>query len=144
MRTEETIEQWLQNLYSNKPRFTKKFSSRFYKLKHGKIVPCIAASTECVRASFFETPEFLPISLSKQIARTYGTRHRAAIGITEATDGICLVVSEERGTVAMVQLGEIVPVADANELRQLLTEELERSASKLKADAPAPGATHAS
>ncbi|NCG19800.1 MAG: TIGR00159 family protein [Rhodobacterales bacterium] len=87
---------------------------------------------------------FLPISLSKQIARTYGTRHRAAIGIPEATDGICLVVSEERGTVAMVHLGEIVPVADANELRQLLTEELERSASKLKADAPAPGATHAS
>ncbi len=73
---------------------------------------------------------FLPISLSKQIARTWGTRHRAAIGITEVTDGICLVVSEERGTVAMVHQGEIVPVADANELRQLLTEHLERSPSK--------------
>jgi catalase (peroxidase I) len=63
VRTEETIEQWLQNLYSNKPRFTKKFSSRFYKLKHGKIVPFIAASTEEVKASFFQKPEYLPISL---------------------------------------------------------------------------------
>lgn len=69
---------------------------------------------------------FLPISLSKQIARTYGTRHRAAIGFTEDTDAICLVVSEERGTVAIVQDGEVVPVADANDLRQLLQEGLER------------------
>ena len=63
VRTEETIEQWLQNLYSNKPRFTKKFSSRFYKLKHGKIVPFIATSTESVKASYFQTPEYIPISI---------------------------------------------------------------------------------
>lgn len=65
---------------------------------------------------------FLPISLSKDIARTWGTRHRAAIGVTEETDGICLVVSEERGTVAIVAGGEIIPVADANDLRQRLAE----------------------
>jgi len=68
---------------------------------------------------------FLPISLSKDIARTWGTRHRAAIGITEVTDGLCLVVSEERGTVAIVQNGVITPVADANDLRQRLVEHLE-------------------
>lgn len=67
---------------------------------------------------------FLPITLSKEIARSWGTRHRAAIGLTEVTDGLCLVVSEERGTVALVRRGEIVPVADANDLRQRLVEHL--------------------
>ena len=69
---------------------------------------------------------FLPISLSKDVSRAYGTRHRAAIGITEETDAICLVVSEERGTVSLVHDGEVVPVADANDLRQRLRESLER------------------
>ena len=68
----------------------------------------------------------LPISLSKQISRTFGTRHRAAIGLTESTDALCIVVSEERGTVALVVGGEMVPVADMNDLRQNLTEQLER------------------
>lgn len=69
---------------------------------------------------------FLPITLSKQISRTFGTRHRAAIGLTESNDAICIVVSEERGTVAIVTRGEIVPVADMNELRANLTEQLGR------------------
>jgi diadenylate cyclase len=69
---------------------------------------------------------FLPISLSKDVSRAYGTRHRAAIGLTEETDAICLVVSEERGTVSLVQDGEVVPVADPNDLRQRLREGMER------------------
>lgn len=68
---------------------------------------------------------FLPISLSKEISRAYGTRHRAAIGISEVTDGLCLVVSEERGTVALVRKGEVIPIADANDLRHRLMEHLE-------------------
>lgn len=71
---------------------------------------------------------FLPISLSKQVSRSFGTRHRAAIGVTEATDAICVVVSEERGTVAVVTHGEIVPVADLNDLRAILSEQLGRQA----------------
>jgi len=70
---------------------------------------------------------FLPISLSKQLGRSLGTRHRAAVGVTEETDGICLVVSEERGTVALVSRGEIVPVADLNDLRAQLVERLGES-----------------
>lgn len=68
---------------------------------------------------------FLPISLSKEITRAWGTRHRAAIGLSEETDGLCLVVSEERGTVALVNRGEVTPVADTNDLRQRLVEKLE-------------------
>jgi diadenylate cyclase len=73
---------------------------------------------------------FVPISMNKEIPRSYGTRHRAAIGLTESTDAICLVVSEERGTVALVRWGEITPVADANELRALLQETLEEQATR--------------
>lgn len=72
---------------------------------------------------------FLPISLSKEISRRYGTRHRAAIGLTEATDAVCLVVSEERGTVALVHGGIITPVADRDDLRVHLMERLERGVS---------------
>ena len=68
---------------------------------------------------------FLPIALSKDISRALGTRHRAAIGLSDATDSICIVVSEERGTVAMVVRGEILPVADINDFRQNLSEQLD-------------------
>ena len=82
---------------------------------------------------------FLPISLSKELSRAYGTRHRAAIGLTEATDAIVLVVSEERGTVSLVQDGEVVPVADANDLRQRLQEGLDKG----RANLPTTGVEHA-
>lgn len=65
---------------------------------------------------------FLPLSLEKSTRRTLGTRHRAAVGLTVATDALCLVVSEERGTVSLIQNGDVNPVADANHLRQRLQE----------------------
>lgn len=65
---------------------------------------------------------FLPLSLSRELSRFYGTRHRAAIGLTEETDAVVIIVSEERGTVGVVTHGQIQPVADANELRQRLME----------------------
>jgi diadenylate cyclase len=67
---------------------------------------------------------FLPITLSKEVSRAFGTRHRAAIGLTEATDSIALVVSEERGTVALVEAGIVIPVADADDLRERLQERM--------------------
>ncbi|MEO0601905.1 MAG: DNA integrity scanning protein DisA nucleotide-binding domain protein, partial [Myxococcota bacterium] len=70
---------------------------------------------------------FLPISLSKELSRAWGTRHRAAIGVSEESDALCLVVSEERGTVALVKRGTVTPVADANDLRQQLVEKLDET-----------------
>ncbi len=63
---------------------------------------------------------FLPLSSSKDVSRFYGTRHRAAIGLTEETDALVVIVSEERGTVALVSGGEVQPVADQNEMRERL------------------------
>jgi len=80
---------------------------------------------------------FLPLTLSPNVARVYGTRHRAAIGLSEATDALILVVSEERGSVAIVQYGKITPVADDNELRHELFHGLEAPAAT-PASAPEP------
>ena len=50
---------------------------------------------------------FLPIALQKTPRRSFGTRHRAAVGLTEATDAVCLVVSRKSGTVSLVQNGAV-------------------------------------
>ncbi len=65
---------------------------------------------------------FLPLSLSKDVSRFFGTRHRAALGLTEETDAVVLIVSEERGTVSLAMSGALTPMADINELRQRLQE----------------------
>jgi diadenylate cyclase len=65
---------------------------------------------------------FLPLSLSKEVSRFVGTRHRAAIGLTEETDAVVVVVSEERGTVGVAVAGEMRTASDPNELRQRLLE----------------------
>jgi diadenylate cyclase len=61
---------------------------------------------------------FLPLSMNPQIARKLGTRHRAAIGITEEADCLSLVVSEETGRISVVAFGEIegeLTLADVDE-----------------------------
>lgn len=67
---------------------------------------------------------FLPLKLTKDVSRFYGTRHRAALGLTEETDALVIIVSEERGTVSLVEHGQITPASDPNELRQRLTERM--------------------
>ncbi len=63
---------------------------------------------------------FLPLSRNPILDKNLGTRHRAAIGITEETDAFVLVVSEENKRVGMVQSGQLVPDADQNAIRQRL------------------------
>ncbi len=50
---------------------------------------------------------FLPLSMNPTLSRKLGTRHRAAIGVTEETDCLSLVVSEETGRISVVAFGEI-------------------------------------
>lgn len=64
----------------------------------------------------------LPLSEDTSISRDLGTRHRAAIGITEATDAVSLVVSEETGIISMAREGRLTRHLDTRSLTILLTE----------------------
>lgn len=63
---------------------------------------------------------FVPLSSNPRIEKTLGTRHRAAIGLSEDTDAVVLVVSEETGFVSVATAGKLVRNLDANNLRSLL------------------------
>jgi diadenylate cyclase len=68
---------------------------------------------------------FLPLTLNPYLSKELGTRHRAAIGITEDTDAVALVVSEETGIVSLAMRGEIKRHMDAARLRAALREALQ-------------------
>ena len=65
---------------------------------------------------------FLPLTTSPLISRTLGSRHRAAIGLTEETDAVVIVVSEEEGQISLVRDGKITRDMDAGSLRTTLTQ----------------------
>ncbi|MGH9369636.1 MAG: diadenylate cyclase CdaA [Thermoanaerobaculia bacterium] len=67
---------------------------------------------------------FLPLSLKEGLSKRFGTRHRAAIGITEETDALAIVVSEERGTISLARDGDLLDELDAKSLRDRLLREL--------------------
>ncbi|MBA3851956.1 MAG: TIGR00159 family protein [Chloroflexi bacterium] len=63
----------------------------------------------------------LPLSETSVHRERFGTRHRAAIGITEQTDALAIVVSEESGSVSLVERGRILRNMDEERLRNALT-----------------------
>ncbi|MEK7824898.1 MAG: diadenylate cyclase CdaA [Nitrospirota bacterium] len=64
---------------------------------------------------------FLPLSLSPDISKIFGTRHRAAMGITEETDAVAIALSEELGTISVIIGGKMTREVDAATLRRILT-----------------------
>src|SRR5215467_330432 len=68
---------------------------------------------------------FLPLSLNPLLAKDLGTRHRAALGITEDSDAVAIVVSEETGLVSYVRRGRIRRALDATRLRAAIYKEIE-------------------
>lgn len=78
---------------------------------------------------------FLPLALNPDVSAELGTRHRAAIGLTEETDALAIVVSEETGSISFVRGGVIVEDLDAARLRRLLGEHLELARSGATQDA---------
>lgn len=78
---------------------------------------------------------FLPLTKNPTISRELGTRHRAAIGITEGSDAISLVVSEETGLITFVESGKILRNLDPKQLRRLLLEAMEIPIAEPRRDA---------
>lgn len=68
---------------------------------------------------------FLPLSTNPDLAKELGTRHRAAIGISELADSFVIVVSEESGTISVVVDGKIMSNLDAGSLRRNLVRQIE-------------------
>jgi diadenylate cyclase len=65
---------------------------------------------------------FLPLSKNPAIDKNLGTRHRAAIGLTEETDALVLVVSEETNSISIVSGGHMSPNVEMSDVRQALYE----------------------
>jgi len=65
---------------------------------------------------------FLPITLSSELSKSLGTRHRAGIGLTEETDAIAIIVSEETGFISMAMDGRLETKLDMGTMRDMLTD----------------------
>jgi uncharacterized protein (TIGR00159 family) len=74
----------------------------------------------------------LPLTLREDLPEGVGTRHRAAVGITEETDALVIVVSEETGSISVVLGGEMVQGLDAPRLRVALREILSGERTDLR------------
>ena len=87
---------------------------------------------------------FLPLTVNPELSRALGSRHRAAIGVTEDTDALAVVVSEETGIISLVQGGAIRRSLDGPSLKQALlaaldvAEARETPAANPQAAEPAP------
>ncbi len=67
---------------------------------------------------------YLPLSESPFISKELGTRHRAALGISEVTDSITVVVSEETGSISLTKNGELYRDLDGEAFKEVLSKEL--------------------
>jgi len=82
---------------------------------------------------------FLPLTVNPQLSRELGSRHRAAIGVTEDTDALAVVVSEETGVISLVVGGRIRRELDAASLKSALLDVLEVEQAPQRAATPAAG-----
>ena len=72
---------------------------------------------------------YLPLSDNMTISKDLGTRHRAAVGISEVTDSLTIIVSEETGRVTVAEGGKLTRISDGEGLRQMLSDDKEEGAA---------------
>ena len=64
---------------------------------------------------------YLPLSDNTSISKDLGTRHRAAVGVSEVTDSLTIVVSEETGRISLAENGRLTRIIDADTLSRALS-----------------------
>ena len=75
---------------------------------------------------------FLPLSQSKDLTKDLGTRHRAGVGISDVSDCITLIVSEETGEVSIAKSGKLYRNIDKERMGNILKKNLNKTASEDK------------
>ena len=70
------------------------------------------------------TRVILPVSDSPNVPSRYGLRHRAALGISEKTDSLVIVISEQTGKLVYVKNGEFIKIKSPEELKEKLIPDL--------------------
>lgn len=73
---------------------------------------------------------FLPLTEDNHLSKDLGTRHRAGIGITERSDAIVVIVSEETGAISVAENGKLTRFLDAKGLRDMLTNSFQSTENK--------------
>ncbi len=71
------------------------------------------------------TRVILPVSNDPKVPLRFGLRHRAGIGVSEKTDAVCLIVSEETGEISYIKDGNFEPYADYDELEEKLRNDVQ-------------------
>ncbi len=69
---------------------------------------------------------YLPLSDNNRISKDLGTRHRAGVGVSETTDSLTIIVSEETGRISLAENGKLLRIYDADALRRALARNTEK------------------
>jgi diadenylate cyclase len=85
---------------------------------------------------------FLPLTVKPRLSKELGTRHRAAIGVTEETDAVAIIVSEETAAISFAHDGEMERYLDPDTLRQRLRDAFERKGAMTTPHVVAAPAEH--
>lgn len=75
---------------------------------------------------------YLPLSDNMRLSKELGTRHRAAVGISEATDSFTIIVSEETGRVSVANMGKLHVNLEPDELREMLSKAQDKVSEEKK------------
>jgi len=73
---------------------------------------------------------YLPLSENNQISKSLGTRHRAGIGLSEVSDAVVCIVSEETGAISIAESGQLQHAISEETLRHILTNRLQMDVPK--------------
>ncbi|MBQ3540960.1 MAG: diadenylate cyclase CdaA [Phascolarctobacterium sp.] len=74
----------------------------------------------------------LPLTENRNLSQDLGTRHRAGIGVSEQSDAVVLIVSEETGTISIARNGELIRYLHADDVREILRDALFNQGKNVK------------